>query len=107
MGDDQQITSRRSGRDLKEAVTWFRKAVEQRHAHVQSSLCRSYGHGRGVKHDSIRTYAWMALAADIGGHPRGSSAPQSLEASMTPIEITDVQHLAQDLRQCIERAKAP
>ena len=53
-------------RDFGEAVTWYRRAAEQGHAHGQTSLGALYGSGRGVSHDDAEAVRWYRRAAEQG-----------------------------------------
>ena len=58
--------------DDGEAVTWFRRAVEQGHAGGQSNLGFMYATGRGVAQDDGEAVTWFRRAAEQG-HARGQS----------------------------------
>ena len=52
--------------DDGEAVTWFRRAVEQGHAGGQSNLGFMYATGRGVAQDDGEAVTWFRRAAEQG-----------------------------------------
>jgi TPR repeat protein len=52
--------------DFKEAVKWYQKAADQRHATAQYSLGVMYQRGQGVKQDSKEAVKWCQKAADQG-----------------------------------------
>ena len=50
----------------KEAVKWYRKAIEQGDGKAQNNLGFMYYKGGGVRQDDIESYAWAILAASNG-----------------------------------------
>lgn len=53
-------------RDIREAITWYRKAAEQGHAPGQNSLGLMYYIGTGVPQDVKEAAGWYRKAADQG-----------------------------------------
>ena len=51
-------------RDYGEAVSWYRRAAEQRHAEAQVFLGVMYSRGRGVGHDDTEAVRWYRRSAD-------------------------------------------
>ena len=52
--------------DNAEAMRWYHKAAEQRHAGAQSNLGIMYAKGEGVPQDDVQAYAWLSIAAAQG-----------------------------------------
>jgi S1-C subfamily serine protease len=52
------------GKDLVEAVKWFRKAAEQNIVEAQFNLALNYQNGQGVEKDSIEAVKWYRKAAE-------------------------------------------
>jgi TPR repeat protein/serine/threonine protein kinase len=53
-------------RDVAEAVKWYRKAADQRHADAQCILGIKYSKGEGVPKDDAEAVKWYRKAADQG-----------------------------------------
>jgi len=63
--------------NFKEAVRWFTKAAEQRHADAHFNLGALYTNGEGgIKQDLTRALKWFRLAAAQGHEPAKAAVPQ-------------------------------
>ena len=49
-----------------EAVTWYRRAAEQKLAAAQLNLGRMYAAGKGTRQSDVEAYKWFALASAQG-----------------------------------------
>ena len=49
-----------------QAVSWYRKAVEQGNAQAQFNLGNSYADGEGVAKDQVQAVSWYRKAAEQG-----------------------------------------
>jgi TPR repeat protein len=59
------------GKDMQQAVTWFRKAAEQGHAQARHSLALKYTNGDAIERDMQNKHhrpavAWFKKAAEQG-----------------------------------------
>ena len=63
--------------NFKEALRWFTKAAEQRHADAQFNLGALYANGEGgIKQDLTRALKLFRLAAAQGREPAKAAMPQ-------------------------------
>ena len=51
---------------MREAVTWYRRAAEQKLAAAQFNLGRMYAAGKGTRQSDIEAYKWFSLASAQG-----------------------------------------
>jgi hypothetical protein len=51
-------------KDLKQAIFWYEKAVEQNYAQAQNNLGACYHYGRGVEQDEDHAMQLLQAAAD-------------------------------------------
>ena len=54
------------GKDLAEAVKWYRMAAEQGHAHGMFELSKCYTFGFGVRKNRVTAGKWLRKAAEHG-----------------------------------------
>ena len=59
-------TGKGIGKNLKQAVLWYRKSAEQRNRIAQRNLGLCYEYGRGVNKDLTQAAAWYRKSADQG-----------------------------------------
>jgi uncharacterized protein len=76
-------------------VEWIRKVAEQRDANGQVSLGEMYRDGRGVPQDYVQAYMWFNLGVAKGAM-RGAVLRDAIAKQMTPEQIAEAQHLAQE-----------
>lgn len=90
-----------NGRELKkdynEAYAWFKKASLQGVAEAQYNLARMYLQGQSVPRNYILSYMWFNLSS-AGGYVRSIPELDSLEAKMTPRQITKAQKLSREFK---------
>jgi len=88
-------------KDYAKAAKWWRLAARQGYAQAQTNLGTLYVLGRGVPRDYVKAYMWFDLAA--AGNPRSflsdvAKKRDSLAALMTPAQIAEAQHRAEQFR---------
>ncbi|MCL5098719.1 MAG: sel1 repeat family protein [Candidatus Omnitrophica bacterium] len=84
-------------RDYAESARWFRKAADQGHSKAQCNLGIMHFLGRGVPQDYLEAYKWIELAGR-GGYPGAAKARATLIKRMTPEQIAEGQHRADEFR---------
>jgi TPR repeat protein len=97
--------------DHGEAVKWLRRAADQGLAVAQFVLGEVYAFGQGVPEDMVRAYMWLDLAgaqaAQIAGAQKLARDAQELRDTlarkMTPTQIAEARHLAQEWKPKPER----
>jgi hypothetical protein len=72
--------------DSGAAAAWFGKAAAQGHRGAQFNLAILYS--SGPSKDLVRAYMWADLAF-VSGERRAGTLRESLEAAMTPEQITE------------------
>jgi TPR repeat protein len=78
-----------------EAANWFHKAADQGLAEAQTILGAVYVKGQGVAQNYVLAHMWFNLAAAQGD--AGALANRGhLARMMTPAQIAEGQHLAQE-----------
>ena len=82
--------------DYKEAVKWWRLAVEKGHAEAQTSLGMMYELGWGVIKDKVIAHMWHNISAS-NGSAKGIKNRDEIVKQMTASQIEEAQRLA---RQC-------
>ena len=80
-------------KDTTEAVTWYRKAVEQGLAAAQGAVGACYFSGEGVLKNRVEAYKWFLLAA-AQGDVTARNVTDALETIMINEEIAEGQKLA-------------
>ena len=87
-------------RDYKEAVRWFRLAVQKGDADAQYELARSYTEGKGVTQDYVKAHMWFNIAASNGVEPAFKGRDLVLKG-MTYADLSKAQELA---RECVAKS---
>jgi len=101
-----------------EAISWFRRAANQRAAGGEIWMGLMYRDGTGVQQDYVTAYMWLTLAAesnepaDVPGHytPAQSAAMSRDDMAryyMTPVQIEAAQKLAKEWKPSPQAAALP
>ena len=77
------------------ALFWFNRAAEQGDPPAFAKLGRMYENGHGVPKDVIQAHVWFNLAAATGDE-YSAERRDSLATTMTPSQIAEAQHRAQE-----------
>ena len=87
--------------DQVQAVSWYRKAAEQRYALAQTSLGVCYAKGEGVAKDEIEAYAYYNL---VGWSDYGEAEKKLaiLEKKLSRDEIASGKMRTKELQKEIE-----
>ena len=88
------------GKDLIEAVKWYRKAADQGYYLAQTMLGVCYTHGKGVAKDEVEAYALYSLAGIKAEAARKNFA--ILDMGMSPDARIRGQQRAKELKKEIE-----
>jgi len=89
-------------RDLSEYAKWNRRAAEQGSPSGQFGLGLCYQMGWGVPKDSVEAYKWFNLAA-AAGNDAATKSRDLLQRQMSPDQISEAQHRAQQFLPKLER----
>ncbi|MCA6064468.1 tetratricopeptide repeat protein, partial [Thalassolituus marinus] len=79
-------------KDASQAVTWYRKAVEQGHASAHFNLGVMYANGEGVPKDYVQAAKWFYLGKANG--VEADKAIRQIESRMSHQQIEQAQALA-------------
>ena len=66
--------------DYKEAVVWYRKAADQKHAGAQNRLGLMFARGKGVSQDLDEAIKWFRAAADQGDADAKMNLDKTIQA---------------------------
>jgi TPR repeat protein len=81
--------------DNREAAKWLKMAAEQGHDKAQNNLGGMYFQGKGVIQDLVQAHMWANLAV-INGNGNAVKGRETIEAQMSPDQITEANRLANE-----------
>jgi TPR repeat protein len=83
-------------RDITAAFHWYEQAARQGHTGARIELGYLYARGVGTRKDPIAAYTWITAAA-LAGDSRGVELLPSLEAVLSPEQISAAQERSRQL----------
>ena len=82
-------------RNDEEAARWYRRAAELGSSWARRILGRMYMRGRGVPHDLVEAYAWLANVDDSEESIADRRVRAILASQMTPEQLEMARRLAE------------
>jgi TPR repeat protein len=85
-------------RDLKKALSWYRKAGENGYEAGLANVGVMYYKGAGTQNDDVQAYAWLDAASHIRGG-REHNAKAKVASYLSPQQLKKAKKLALKYRQ--------
>jgi hypothetical protein len=85
-------------RDLKKALSWYRKAGENGYEAGLANVGIMYYKGAGIQNDDVQAYAWLDVASYIRGG-REHNAKSRVASYLSPQQLNKAKKLALKYRQ--------
>jgi hypothetical protein len=85
-------------RDLKKALSWYRKAGENGYEAGLANVGVMYYKGAGIRNDDVEAYAWLDVASHIRGG-REHNAKARVASYLSPQQLKKAKKLALKYRQ--------
>ena len=84
-----------SSQDQNEAIKWYTKAAEQKHAFSQYTLGQIYAQEQNMSKSYVQSYAWYNLALSQGNET-ARKGRDGVMMKMTPTQVSEGQALYQE-----------
>ncbi len=85
-------------RDLKKALSWYRKAGNNGYEAGLANVGIMYYKGAGIQNDDVQAYAWLDVASYIRGG-REHNAKARVASFLSPQQLKEAKKLALEYRR--------